>query len=166
MRFRRKPAPRTVWRVAEAPGTQLADVPTTGAVASHFTSAANWERIQQEGLLPYPQKDPELVAYFPYGVLAWPRMLDLDSVIGSVLWQATRKGTEAVVGLAIEYYPDDLMPPSPLLRGRDSITLTHNGTYIDGTPFHVREPFIILKAIPPERASLVASYFVPQEGWS
>lgn len=120
--------------------------------AYHYTSQANWKRIQIEGLAPYELRKPALKGV--RGIYAWPARQVGVALIGSVMWQIITKDTLDVVLLEIDYEPEDQWHPE--------WTVTHDGQFeADGQVwhYHTKQPSVILtRLVPPHRIRLVQQY--------
>lgn len=125
-------------------------------VGYHYTSAANWERIRAEGLVPYWIRKRDLEPWFSggiHGVWLWRNDLRGTDHLGSVLWQLMTKAATSVVKLRVEYGEDDLF----LLHGFP-VEILHDGR-LGEWPYHDRVPAVVLgRPIPPARVALEAEY--------
>lgn len=126
-------------------------------IAYHYTSWQNWEKIQNQGLVPYLVDKPEIRARSGradlYGIFLYPERLHGLTHCGSVLFQAATKATSEVALIKVEYDPRDTF-----LDNGNSFELRHNGQ-IGELKYHDDVPLVLtFKSIPPERVQLVAKY--------
>jgi len=136
----------------------------------HYTSLANWGRIQREGLTPYKITKPTLGHWYPdatvEGVWVWKEQQTGVAHAGSVLWQVATKGVSHVVLLKVVYDPKHIIGP-----GGDRLLLHHSGT-IGEFPYHdgTQDAYIVGAAIPPRHIKLVdvfdlAEAFTLRKDW-
>jgi hypothetical protein len=122
----------------------------------HYTSAANWESIKTEGLIPYLIRKSEVEEYFPggvQGVWLWANELKGLSHAGTVIFHAAKKATPNVVMLEVAYRERDV-----LCFAGDSARFLHDG-HLHELVYHTDEPGIILtKPVPPGDIRLIAQY--------
>jgi hypothetical protein len=133
----------------------------------HYTSYENWIKIQKDGLVPYKIKKLELLEYFdkfPKAVWVWEKKQNATGHAGTLIFQASSKGTFKVVLLRVKYTDADLLYYKDL-----RVTLPHFGDLTPVTQegeknsnrliYHDGEIGLLVKnTIPPEKIELVKVY--------
>lgn len=129
----------------------------------HYTSWKNWERIQREGLKPYPMRNPSLKGILPRDLrVIWVFQQWKPGEIahyGQVLWSSMHRHTLHIALLAVDYEESDIYTDGP----PGSFNVSHNGElstgYGEPWVYHVREPaHLLIHPVPPERIRLLADY--------
>ncbi len=128
-------------------------------IGYHYTSARNWEVIQQEGLKPYRvQSLSEFAPMFDVpevlGVWVYTRKQRGLSHLGCILWQAVTKKTEKVTLLRVSY------PKARVLaHAKAGEIVTAHDLDWRGFVFHRNTPVrVVLCEIPPKNIRLVNMY--------
>lgn len=119
--------------------------------AYHYTTWRNWLDIQRDGITPYLLNKP-CFRYDTRGIWMYPRRLQGDEHVGSVLWQVCMKREMHVVLLKCRYDPR-------MMIGRpESWNVTHSGTLGEWQFHHDTPCVVVTEAIPPEDIELVGDY--------
>lgn len=131
-------------------------------IGYHYTTWENWEKIREEGLIPYEIRKPELLEYFPnypIAIFVWEKKLKGQEHIGSVLYQATMKKCMRIVELEIRYTKEDMLTHTdPVFKWKRNVKLWHRGK-IGQWKYHNKVPSILVgNTILPENIRLVGDY--------
>lgn len=123
----------------------------------HYTSKANWEKIQKDGgMKKYLTKKEELDYYFPEGldgVWLWRNNPEGASHAGNIMFQVGTKGSPEIVKLEVEYNPYDVAN----YKGSD-IDLSHVGT-LSNWKYHDGDSAVIVRNdIPIQQIRLIGEY--------
>ncbi len=127
----------------------------------HYTSYANWLKIQKTGLTPTPMSQDKIDVIqdlAEYGwdgkaIWVWAGRLTDEEHAGSLLYQVAKRGTVDVVMLRVRYPLRDRLQPDPLTGGT-MLRLKHNG-HMDRWVYHHETPsWLVVQPIPPHRIKL------------
>ena len=134
----------------------------------HYTSWENWLRIQDEGLKPYPIKNPAIQNIMPVeerdtrGIFVFKKWKKQSVAhYGQLMWAMMHRHALNIVLLSMEYERRECYHwGSPM---GTPYTFTHGGhlatSYGEPWHYHVEEPAeLLLYPIPPERITLEAVY--------
>lgn len=128
-------------------------------IGYHYTSYANWEEIQKVGLIPTPLAPDKLQSlahlnlgeWDGTGIWMWQHALGPESHAGTILFQASSKGTTRVVLLEVEYDPATRLCVQEGLFA----VLYHHGK-LGGWKYHTREPaWLLTKTVPAKNIRLL-----------
>jgi hypothetical protein len=127
----------------------------------HYTSWQNWQRIQEEGLKPYPIRNPAICPLFPEGtagIFTWLQRAEGLTHHGQIMWIMMHHHTTRVVYLSYDFERFETFPGD----GR-WWEIKHNGklesSYGEPWVFHRDEPAVLIKVpILPERITVEAVY--------
>src|SRR5579872_2897678 len=122
-------------------------------IGYHYTSASNWEKIQKEGLKPYPITNPEVnepMGRQIYGIWVWQQNPEGENERGIVLDKMIKKKETAIVKLFVEYDNNrDTVHRSRKYPTGVKLEPMHKGSLGDDYVYHENYPAHILnKAIP------------------
>lgn len=127
----------------------------------HYTSYANWLKIQKSGLTPTPMS-PDKIAVIQdlaaegwdgRAIWVWAGRLTNEEHAGSLMYQVAKRGTVDVVMLKVRYPIAHRLKPNPRTGGT-MLRLKHNG-HMDQWVYHHETPsWLVVREIPPSRIQL------------
>lgn len=127
-------------------------------IAFHYTAAANWDRIETEGLVPYridnhPELPGDLLA-----IWAWPERMTGGSLIGQLVHRCIDQQTWSAVCIGLEVDSQRVMTNHP-----DGEPLRHTGFFIGskGRRWVYHEDLdclLVTEPVPAERVWLDARF--------